>query len=198
LIQLLSSIGREKIDLLLVPFNRAIEEMQIAGLMSCLEAMKQDGHIGFIGLHAQGPAMAVQGFWQFNDAFEFVMMPRNPLVEEDYQSLASMARERRAGIVTENPFAWRAGIPCFADQESKAFIAERLLQNYVAENNVLMTVRTAGEVKHAVSLLKEPNQNDFDEGQLASLATHVQSNEWLTNMLSHPSPRLRAAAKRIK
>lgn len=95
LIQTLSAIGREYIDFYFLQVRRRLEEYQITGALQALESAKQEGHIRFLGLAAEGPGLAVQSVWQFHDAFEVL------LLREPDEGLTGFARERRVGVVTE-------------------------------------------------------------------------------------------------
>jgi hypothetical protein len=97
LIQTLSAIGREWIDFYFLQVRRGLEEYQIAGALQALESARQEGHIKFLGLSAEGPGLAVQGVWQFHDAFEVL------LLSEPDQGLLQLAQERRVGLVTAYP-----------------------------------------------------------------------------------------------
>ncbi len=94
LIEVLSSVGREMIDFYFLRVRRVVEEYQINGALAALEFARQEGHIRFVGLVPEGPALAVQALWQFHDAFEVLLASR----EED-QPLRNLAVERRVGIV---------------------------------------------------------------------------------------------------
>ena len=93
LIEVLSSVGREMIDFYFLRVRRVVEEYQINGALAALEFAKQEGHVKHIGISVDGPIQAVQSVWQFHDGFEVAMM--NPAD----QPLASMAKERRVGVV---------------------------------------------------------------------------------------------------
>lgn len=95
LIETLSAIGREHIDFYFLQVRRALEEFQINGALQALENAKQEGHIRFLGLAAEGHGLAVQSVWQFRDAFEVL------LLKEPDSGLEGLAQERRVGIVTE-------------------------------------------------------------------------------------------------
>lgn len=95
LIETLSAIGREYIDFYFLQVRRRLEEYQINGALRALESAKQEGHVRFIGLAAEGPGLAVQSVWQFHDAFELLMIKG---LEE---GLLSLAAERRVGVITE-------------------------------------------------------------------------------------------------
>jgi hypothetical protein len=94
LIETLSCIGRDYFDFYFLRIRRAIEEYQISGALEALEVAKQEGHIRFLGLACDGPALATLSMWQFHDAFDVVLLP-----DDAYSTLAPMARERRVGVL---------------------------------------------------------------------------------------------------
>ncbi len=97
LIQTLSAIGREWIDFYFLSIRRNLEEFQINGALQALDFARKEGHVKFLGLAADGPGLAVQGLWQFRDAFEVILLPN-----ED-SGLVAMAKERRVGVVCMTP-----------------------------------------------------------------------------------------------
>lgn len=94
LIETLSSLGRPHIDFYFLRSRTVLEEMQITGVLEALESARQEGHISFFGLHAEGPEHATLGNWRLHDAFEVVS------VEPGSKELSRVAKERRVGIVT--------------------------------------------------------------------------------------------------
>jgi aryl-alcohol dehydrogenase-like predicted oxidoreductase len=106
LIETLSCIGREMIDFYLLPIRRATEEFQISGALEALESARQDGHIRFLGLMAEGPSLATLATWQFHDAFEVIGIQQTRL--DDTESLVPLAKDRRVGIIEfgSNPMSF--------------------------------------------------------------------------------------------
>lgn len=94
LIETLSSIGREMVDFYFLRVRRAVEEYQLNGALAALEFAKQEGHIRFLGIAAEGHAIAVQSVWQFHDAFDVLYAP-----SEGADPLISLAAQRRVGVV---------------------------------------------------------------------------------------------------
>lgn len=97
LIQTLSCLGRETLDFYLLRVRRAVEEYQIAGVMIALEMARQEGHLRFLGLLCDGPALASLGLWQFHDAFEIVVVG----TDDAENTLAPIAADRRVGLVRQ-------------------------------------------------------------------------------------------------
>ena len=94
LIETLSCLGRSHVDFYFLRSRIALEEAQIAGALEAMEAARQEGHIGFFGLYAEGHEVASLANWQFHDAFEVVS------IEPPSTSLQAMASQRRVGVLT--------------------------------------------------------------------------------------------------
>lgn len=178
LIQRLSALGRETLDVYFLRVRRGVEEFQISGALEALESARQEGHIRHVGLCADGSSLAALGLWQFHDAFEALLVPRNPLETESYATLAPLAHERRVGIVTYRPLAWRAGVPITEVDRlwrlrnlTQSFYGITLAQAAVAhaaqDHPVLVGVRSASEVMQAIEAPSKPLPNGlgalFDE-----------------------------------
>lgn len=99
LLQVLSSLGRETLEVYGLRVRRAVEEYQIRGALSALEYSREEGLVRHFGLKAEGPSTAVLSVWQFHDAFEILFCPRTPAQEETWQSLSRLAAQRRVGLV---------------------------------------------------------------------------------------------------
>lgn len=166
LIEILSAIGRERIDIYYFRVRQTAEEFQISGVLQALEMAKQEGHVGHIGICCDGPAFGTLGAWQFHDAFETLLVPRNHRDSEAYRTLAPLARERRVGIVTSRPLNWGDG-RSFTDSEehwrlrnlTKSFYGKSLAQIVIADlaqdHPVLVGVKSASEVNEAVTCVEE-------------------------------------------
>jgi hypothetical protein len=96
LIETLSSIGREWLDFYVLRARKPLEEFQINGYLSAVEAARQEGHVRFFGLAVEGSPLAAQSIWQFHDAFDALIAapPISP-------SLNALATERRVGVLEE-------------------------------------------------------------------------------------------------
>ena len=115
--------------------RRALEEHQINGALQALHSAKEEGLIHHIGLCIAGPTLAATSLWRFHDAFECVLTKRTPESESDFQSVLSLAQEKRVGVVVETDLS---GL------------------QYAKEHPVLVGVRSAQEVKAALGELKAP------------------------------------------
>jgi len=182
LIETLSAIGREKIDLYYFRVKRMAEEYQLSGALQALELAKQEGHIGHIGICCDGPSFSTLGAWQFHDAFETLLVPRNHFSRESYDTLAPLARERRVGIVTNSPLNWGSGESFTNSEEhwklrnlTQSFYGQTLAQAVIADlavdHPVLVGVRSPQEVEQAVSSPSKPRP----EGLSAMLQPFIES-----------------------
>ena len=115
LIETLSCIGRDYWDFYFLRVRRTVPEFVISGVLEALEMARQEGHIRHIGLHSVGDANPTIGLWRLHDAFEAILIERDP------DPLVALARERRVGVVSPLPIEGatrllsvtnRAEIPC--------------------------------------------------------------------------------------
>lgn len=156
LIETLSAIGREWIDVYFLRVRRAVDESQLSGALEAMELARQEGHVRYLGLCCDGPSLAALGMWQFHDAFDLLLVPRNHHDEEAYRTLVPLARERRVGVVTSRPLNWGWGLPFAAlASDSPSGEGRRLVQAAIGEmakdHPVLVGVRTAEEVETALA-----------------------------------------------
>jgi len=98
LIEVLSAIGREFLDIYVLPVASAMEEFQANGALAALESARQDGHISYLALGATGHPLAALGFLQFHDAFDLIVLPDS---EEARSTLVPIAEQRRVGVVSK-------------------------------------------------------------------------------------------------
>lgn len=127
LLQMLSCLGREELDIVFLRLERRLEEFQLNGALEALELNRQDGMIKNLGLAAHGQPFAVLAMWQFHDAFDLCLLPPDA---ETQSMLASLAAERRVGVVT-------------------SVSLEQLLEAR-ASSHVLVPVRSAGQAEVAM------------------------------------------------
>lgn len=100
LIENLSSIGREMVDVFVFRVRRAMEDFQINGALAALEFAKSEGHARYLCLGFDGPIPAVMSFWQFHDAFELVRLPTG----DGFASVIDFAESKRVGIIQRDAF----------------------------------------------------------------------------------------------
>ena len=103
LIETLSSIGREHIDFYFLRVRNAVEEFQVTGALQAMEMARQEGHIRYMGVLCDGPALATLGLWQFHDAFDVVQVTRSRENASAYDTLSNFAAQRRVGVITNQP-----------------------------------------------------------------------------------------------
>lgn len=179
LIETLSAIGREWIDVYFLRIRRAVDEAQLSGALEAMELARQEGHIRYLGLVCDGSSLATLGMWQFHDAFDLLLVPRNHHDDEAYRTLAPLARERRVGVVTSRPLNWGWGLPFTAletpsppqevrrDEENGrlspltpdpsppegrgGILAQAAIGELAREHPVLVGVRTPEEVEKALA-----------------------------------------------
>lgn len=205
LIGLLSCLGRETIDIFFLRVRGPLEEFQIAGALQALELARQEGHIRYIGLCCDGPSLPVLGTWQFHDAFEVLLVERNHYRREAYQTLAPLAKERRVGVVTSRPLNWGYGLPFVAMPDlwrlrnlTQSFygltLAQAVIANLAADHPVLVGVRTAEEVRQAVSATEKPLPTGLD-AMLQPFIEAFEGEDLWKSLIVSENPILRSAAE---
>ena len=114
------------------------------------------GHVGHIALSCDGPSFASLGLWQFHDAFEALLVPRDHVNTESYNTLAPLAKHRRVGIVTSKPLDWNYSALSDAwhiqSGENDFDLEQALVKDLAQEHPVLLTVNTCGDVERAITL----------------------------------------------
>lgn len=98
LIELMSAVGRDWIDIYFLRIRGPLQEHQISGALSALTDAREDGVIRHVGVYVEGSPHATRLIWQFNDAFELALLP-----PQHVETLRDLAVERRAGIVLAFP-----------------------------------------------------------------------------------------------
>lgn len=151
LIETLSAIGREWIDVYWLRVRRAVDEAPLSGALEAMELARQEGHIRHLGICCDGSSLATLGMWQFHDAFDLLLVPRNHYDDEAYRTLAPLARERRVGVVTSRPLNWGWGLPFSALADDGTRLAEAAVAELSAEHPVLVGVRSPQEVAAAMT-----------------------------------------------
>jgi aryl-alcohol dehydrogenase-like predicted oxidoreductase len=162
LIETLSSIGREWIDVYFLRVRRAVDEAQLSGALEAMEMARQEGHIRHMGIVCDGSSLATLGMWQFHDAFDLLLVPRNHYDDEAYRTLAPLAKERRVGVVTSRPLNWGWGLPFVALENplsppgergrgEGANLAQAAIADLAKDHPVLVGVRSPDEVEQALS-----------------------------------------------
>lgn len=160
LLQHLSCIGRDYLDFVFLRLDRRLEEFQLSGALEALEMNREDGTIRHLGVASFGRAFATLAMWQFNDAFDVCLLPRNPQQTEGYEMLGQLARERRVGIITCGAIDWGDG-PVTTDLATGA----RLVSTFRQEHPVLVGVRRVEEIDANLA-----EGGVFSEQELAEVA----------------------------
>ncbi len=145
LLEILCSIGRTTLDFYFLNLPRTLEEFQFQAAIETLEIAKQEGSVRFSGFHCNGEPYAALGHWQFNDAFEVALIPRNPADQTAYSVLGGLAKERRVGIIASRPFGSNA-VPSLASDESEETPKAILLSAMVLDHSCLIPVSKAGQI----------------------------------------------------
>ncbi len=192
LIETLSAIGRERIDVYFLRVRRAVDESQLSGALEAMELARQEGHIRYLGLCCDGSSLATLGMWQFHDAFDLVLVPRNHHDDEAYRTLAPLARERRVGLVTSRPLNWGWGLP-FPALDDTQELAQAAIGEFAREHPVLVGVRTPQEVAMALAA-PEVVVSDL-ASRLAPLRTRFETE---TTWFALEEPWLGAARRRAR
>lgn len=206
LLQTLSAIGRETIDLYFLQVRRKLEDFQFQGALQALELAKQDGHIGHVGLCCDGPPLAVLAQWQLADSFEVLLVPRNHFDDVAYKTLVPLARERRVGIVTSKPLNWGFGLPFMRipidPQEwpdrlllTDDRLAQAAMKDLSAENPILVVARTPEQIRVAVAASGSQDLADFDSILLAYKDAWRSDEAWRA-LHTDPDPIVRKAIER--
>ena len=178
LIETLSSLTRPTLDIFFFRFRRALEEYQIDGALQALEAARQDGLIKHVGLLAEGNPLAALGFWQFRDAFELVLVPRNPVETELYEALAPLANQRRAGLVTYRPLNWGGGIPFHLLGEDGHQFVQSTIAHYAQTHPVLVGVRSINDIDTALDAPNHPIPPDFESALTRLESAYRDDSAW--------------------
>lgn len=130
LVELMSAVGRDWIDIYFLRISGALQEHQIGGTLEALADALEDGVVRHVGIYAEGPPQAARLIWQFNDAFDLALLPPS-----NFETLVDLANERRAGVVMAYPSAEQ--------------LAQYRPQTY------LTRVRSGSEVEATASILAE-------------------------------------------
>ena len=145
MIQVLSSIGREVLDVYFLRIRGPVQEFRVDGALEALEAARQEGHIRFVGLCCDGAPTAALTLWQAHDAFDLVMAPSTLTDHRAFDTVAAHARRQRAGIVAARSMDGLGDGPL---QES----ALNGLRKADAEHPALISVRSARDIELALTL----------------------------------------------
>lgn len=206
LIETLCAVGRETLDYYFLRIRGRLEEYQINGALTALELARQEGHLRYLGICCDGPAMATLAAWQFHDAFEALLIPRNHYDQDDYKALSPLAHERRVGVITSRPLEWGFGLP-FTELPSQwrlrnltqsfygLTIGQAAISDLAKNNPVLVSVRTPKEVRLALEAVGKTLPEGLD-AMLEPFRQAFEDDECWQAMLSAEEPWLKEAAQR--
>jgi hypothetical protein len=93
LLETLSAVGRDGIDFYFLRSRGRVEENRLSGALEALEMARQEGHIKFLGLYAEGSEESTYSNWRLHDAFDVISL------EGGSATLRSLASERRVGVL---------------------------------------------------------------------------------------------------
>lgn len=209
LLETLSSIGREWIDIYFLRVRHAIDEAQLTGALEAMEMARQEGHIRFLGIYSEGPSLATLGTWQFHDAFDVLLVPRNHYNREPYETLSPLARERRVGIVTSHPLNWGYGLPFvaipqlwklrnLAKSTYEVDLAQAAVGDLAQDNPVIVGVRSIRQIDQALEAPGRPIPPGFSSF-LEPYREAFDNPETWVELVQSEDPVIKAAvARRIR
>ncbi len=155
LLALLSAIGKEALTFCFLPIRNALEEFQILGALEALEQAREERLVQFTGIRAVKSPYAVQSVWQFHDAFEAVMIPRQPSGQCE-KALLPLAESRRVGVVLSHPLS--LGTTASLGHHSSVISAAgssdphlSLLASSASKAHTLVGVRSVAEMEASLS-----------------------------------------------
>lgn len=108
LIQILSAIGRSKLEFLSVNLDLPLEDFQLEGLLKATSLFLDEGSISFLGFSARKAGRACLNNWRLHDAFSFGFISQN-LDTSLRNEIAALAENRRVGLITDCDELWRQG-----------------------------------------------------------------------------------------
>jgi hypothetical protein len=139
LLQAASAAGRQTIDAYFIEVERIPSDAVLNGMMEALEEAIQEEMIGRLGISDVGKSLATLGLWQFNDAFDFLLVDDNPGAWPATKGLMELATERRVSVIGKNRQHQRSN-------------PEAIL---ISKNAGLYSVATAHEARELLSFAVE-------------------------------------------
>lgn len=156
-IQVLSAIGREMLDVYFLRARGPVQEQRLDGALEALESARQQGHVRFVGLCCDCDPSAAPKLWEFHDAFELLLAPCSLTDHRAFDTLAAHARRQRAGMITARNLQGLGDGPL---RES----ALHPLRKVDAEHPALIPVRSARDIEIALSLDSIKRQRPGEAG----------------------------------
>lgn len=182
LVQALSCLGGRRIAYVFWNVVGPHEEFQVEGVLAGFEEAIQDGIFQHLGLNVAGPAVAALALWQFHDAFDAVLIPRNPLDDAAYELLAPVAAQRNVGLVGRDAVHWRAGVS-FAEMPSVRALPNvgelegEVLGHYASNHPVIVPVSTIADC-HRFAALKRVPIPDFESVMGPFVDAYRRTGNW--------------------
>jgi aryl-alcohol dehydrogenase-like predicted oxidoreductase len=207
LIETLSAVGRQNLDVYFLHIRAPLQEFQIAGALEALQSARQEGVLGVVGVCADprlADAQAISALLSRNRSFEALLLPRNHYAQDVYRTLRPAGK--KAHVASFRPLNWGYGLPFpmlpsvwrlrnLTQSFYGLTIAQAALADLARDHPVLVGVRTPEEVRLAAEALA----HELPEGLDAMLEPFRQAfdgeDDW-HELLEHPRPLARAAAKR--
>ncbi len=163
ILQTLCSLGRPALDIAFLRISA--EDERLDGAMEALESARAEGHIRWLGLRCD--SRVALSSWHSHDAFEVVDVPRNHWADGLYREVLPLAKDRRVGVITSRPLAWRYGLPFMrlasADPETSSRLATLAIRDLCENHPVVVGVRSEQEAHNAIAARDEPLSPDLSE-----------------------------------
>jgi aryl-alcohol dehydrogenase-like predicted oxidoreductase len=205
-IQSLCAIGRDYLDFYFLRIGSHLSEAQINGALRALSSAKDEGNLRFIGIAAETDPGVVLTLWQFHDAFEVALTPRNHRIREPFEMLEPFAQQRRVGLITSRPFNWGYGLPFVALPSvwrlrnlTQSFygltLAQAVLQDLAKNHPVLVGVRSAKEVQSALTACQTPAPAGIEAVLDLFKEAFDRDSDW-AELAAHPAAHVREAVER--
>lgn len=190
LIELLSAIRRESMDLYVLRVRNGINERQMDGALNACKLLKQSGVARAIGLHSHDLA-TLKSFLNQSDLVDIILAPDNPL--ESCHELHALALEKQLDVVTCRPLNWGRGAPFMLLDDGLELLGQQVIAAHASRGAVLVGVRTPREIESA--LLAEDLEVAFDlRKQLEPwIQAYQDEGSWI-GLADDPRPWVKAAA----
>lgn len=143
LIQILSAIGRSKLDFLTVDLDTPLEDHQLEGLLKATSAFIEEDTISFLGLSVRRTGRTALNNWKLHDAFSFcVFSSRLPVPIQT--EIKNLAESRRLGLVLDID---APNVP-----QKPNSLSETVDEKQVQVHSILHPIRSIGDLGHIESI----------------------------------------------
>lgn len=190
LIELLSAIRRESMDLYVLRVRNGINERQMDGALNACKLLKQSGVARAIGLYSHDLS-TLKSFLNQSDLVDIILAPDNPL--ESCHELHALALEKQLDVVTCRPLNWGRGAPFMLLDDGLELLGQQVIAAHASRGAVLVGVRSPREIESA--LLAEDLEVAFDlRKQLEPwIQAYQDEGSWI-GLADDPRPWVKAAA----